>query len=90
MSKLLVALALSVVACGGNKQPPPSEPVPQEPAPAEPSAPMSPDECTAKGGEVRGDIGDGQIQCAEGEENLGRVELGIEGSICCARPATTP
>jgi hypothetical protein len=45
---------------------------------------LTPEQCTRKGGEVRGDIGDGQIACARGERELGRVPLGIEGSICCA------
>ena len=48
---------------------------------------MSPDECTGKGGEVRGDIGDGKVACAEGEQDLGRVNQGIEGAVCCLKPA---
>jgi hypothetical protein len=51
---------------------------------------MEPDQCTAQGGQVRGDIGDGKIACAEGERELGRVRQGIEGAICCAAAATTP
>jgi hypothetical protein len=48
---------------------------------------MTPEECTGKGGEVRGDIGDGKVACAEGETDLGRVNQGIEGAVCCAKPA---
>jgi hypothetical protein len=48
---------------------------------------MEPGDCTAQGGEVRGDIGDGKIACAAGERELGRVNQGIEGAICCAPAA---
>jgi hypothetical protein len=89
MSKFILPFALvTVVACGGSKQPPLSEPAPQPSSPAEPTQ-MTPEECTAQGGQVRGDIGDGKVACAEGERELGRVRLGIEGAICCAAPATT-
>lgn len=84
MPKLLIAIALAA-ACGSSTPPPASEPAPA--APSSPAEPMSPEECTAQGGEVRGDIGDGQIACAEGERDLGRVRQGIEGAICCAPPA---
>jgi hypothetical protein len=40
--------------------------------------------CEALGGEVRPDIGDGQVACAADEQELGRVALGIEGALCCA------
>jgi hypothetical protein len=53
-------------------------------APVTPVAMLSPEQCTQQGGEIRGDIGDGRIACARGERELGRVPLGIEGSICCA------
>ena len=90
MSKLLIAIALSVAACGGSKQPAPSEPAPAPaPTPTETAA-MSPDECTNQGGQVKGDIGDGKVACAEGERDLGRVNQGIEGAVCCAPAATTP
>jgi hypothetical protein len=41
------------------------------------------DECESAGGQVRGDIGDGQIACQAGETDLGRVSYGIEGGVCC-------
>jgi hypothetical protein len=83
MSKLLLAFAL-LAACGGKKQPAPAEPAPSQ---TEPAA-MSPEECTAKGGQVKGDIGDGKVACDAGQRELGRVQQGIEGAICCA--AATP
>ena len=84
MSKYLIAFALVfAVACGGKKQPAPAEPAPQ---PTE-STPMAPEQCTAQGGQVRGDIGDGKVACAEGERDLGRVNQGIEGAVCCAPAA---
>lgn len=87
MSNYLIALLLAVAACGGSKPAPTSSP---PPSPSEPAAVMMPDECTAKGGQVRGDIGDGKVACAEGERDLGRVNQGIEGAICCAAPVPTP
>jgi hypothetical protein len=91
MTKLMIAfaLALALAACGGKKQPEPAEPLP---APAEPTpgAAMTPDECNARGGIVKGDIGDGQVRCDDGQEELGRVDQGIEGAVCCAAPAAAP
>lgn len=96
MTKYLVVLVLA--ACGGSKTPPaeptptPTQPDTQPPAPAT----MSPDECTSKGGHVKGDIGDGKVACDAGEKELGRVSQGIEGAICCiaggdpAAPPATP
>lgn len=49
---------------------------------------MAPEECTAKGGQVKGDIGDGKVACDEGHRDLGRVNQGIEGAVCCAPPAS--
>jgi hypothetical protein len=86
MSKLLIAFALLAAACGGKKQPAPAEPAPQ-PSPTEQAA-MSPEDCTAKGGQVKGDIGDGKVACDAGQRELGRVQQGIEGAICCAAAAT--
>lgn len=86
----LIASSLLVLACG-SKPPSPEASAPPpttEPAPT-PAGTLSPEACTAQGGEVRGDIGDGKIACGAGERELGRVMLGIEGSICCA-PETTP
>jgi hypothetical protein len=100
MSKFLIAIALTaVLACGGKKQPAPSEPSnTSSTEPANGSASqgggepmtMSPADCTAKGGQVKGDIGDGKVACAAGELNLGRVRQGIEGAICCGPATATP
>lgn len=87
MSKIL-AFVVVLAACGGAKQPAgePAEPSP----PAAEAGVMTSDDCTGQGGQVRGDIGDGKVACAEGERELGRVKLGIEGAICCAPASTTP
>lgn len=79
--KLIFALVF-LIGCGSSKPAPTPGPAPtQDPAPV---GMLTPEQCTQQGGEVRGDIGDGKIACAEGERQLGRVPLGIEGSICCA------
>ena len=46
------------------------------------------EQCEADGGTVVGDIGDGAIhrpeyRCENGEEPTGRIEQGVEGSVCC-------
>lgn len=58
-------------------------------APSDPNTPpepiaMSPDECTSKGGQVKGDIGDGKVACDADQRDLGRVNQGVEGAVCCA------
>jgi hypothetical protein len=85
--KLMIAFAL-LIGCGGSKPAP--SPQASAPTPAGPPvATLTPEQCTQQGGEVRGDIGDGKIACAVGERELGRVPVGIEGSICCA-PGAQP
>ena len=49
---------------------------------------MTSEECTAAGGTMVGDIGDGAIhrpeyRCANGQPPIAMVPLGIEGSVCC-------
>ncbi|WP_236519354.1 hypothetical protein [Sandaracinus amylolyticus] len=49
---------------------------------------LTPDECTAQGGTVVGDIGDGatlrpDYVCPSGGAPIGNVPSGIEGSVCC-------
>ncbi len=49
---------------------------------------MTAEQCEADGGSVVGDIGDGAIhrpeyRCENGEEPVGRIEQGVEGSVCC-------
>lgn len=89
LTRLAVALSFVIVAaCGGDKSTAASTtPEPSTPPPAsEPATPamLTPEECSAQGGQVRGDIGDGKIACAPGERDLGRVKTGIEGGVCCA------
>lgn len=81
----LVFTLVFLVGCGSSKPAPIPGPAPG-PGLA-PVATLTPEQCTQQGGEVRGDIGDGKIACAQGERELGRVPLGIEGSICCAPAA---
>ncbi len=94
ITALAFSFALLAACSGGNTQPPTSpapEPTPtQAPPPPDPSQAgsaeaMAPETCTQQGGEVRGDIGDGQIACAEGETELGKVTTGIEGGVCCKK-----
>ena len=76
----------------------PAQPAPSaEPAPPAPSSgtAMTADQCTAAGGEVVGDIGDGAIhrpdyRCpTSGEPPLGPIQsepgqpVAIEGAVCC-------
>ncbi len=82
--KLVITLAF-LIGCGSSKPAPEPGRTPG-PGPAQ-TATLTPEQCTQQGGEVRGDIGDGRIACAQGERELGRVPVGIEGSICCAPSA---
>jgi hypothetical protein len=75
-SILLFFLAISC----GSSQPTATPP----PACGGITSASTPEECECLGGTVKGDIGDGKVACAEGERELGRIPLGIEGSICCA------
>jgi hypothetical protein len=49
------------------------------------SPPQSPEHCECLGGYVKGDIGDGQVACTDGETELERVQQGIEGAVCCKK-----
>jgi hypothetical protein len=51
---------------------------------------LSGEACELAGGLVRGDIGDGKVACASGENEIGRVRTGIEGGVCCERIVLTP
>lgn len=100
MSTLVVATLFAIAACGGKDnsptQPsPPAAPTEQAP-PSRPSGtPMTAAQCTAAGGEVVGDIGDGAIhrpdyRCPQsGEPPLGPIQseagepVAIEGAVCC-------
>jgi hypothetical protein len=84
--------SLAAAGCGGKSssdgEAPKSDPA-GEPAPGPSSEPITAEACEAQGGRIAGDIGDGKIKCNEGEKEIGRVPLGIEGSICCV-PAGSP
>ena len=85
---LATAALILFAACGGKGSNEGAQSPTEAPAaaPGEPSAaqPMTREDCEKQGGRVAGDIGDGKIQCNEGEKELGRVTLGIEGGVCCA------
>jgi hypothetical protein len=85
MRLVFTLLFVSAIGCGSSSsKPAPMRPAPEpEPTPVAAAA-LTPEQCTLQGGDLRGDIGDGQIACDPGEHALGRVSLGIEGSICCA------
>jgi len=49
---------------------------------------MAPESCTAQGGTVVGDPGDGSthrpdFRCPSGKAPIGEVDQGIEGAVCC-------
>ena len=83
---LATAALILFAACGGKGSNEGAQAPAESPstAPAEPAAPMTREDCEKQGGRVAGDIGDGKIQCNEGEKELGRVTFGIEGGVCCA------
>ena len=90
-----------LLACGHKQSPPVESPAAEPPAeapvdvPAQPERPtMTADECTASGGAVVGDIGDGAIhrpdyRCPSGAEPSGSIQeskdgpVAVEGSVCC-------
>lgn len=91
-----VAIALS--GCGGSPPPSNTPPTGETPTSDPPSArsSLTADECTAQGGTVVGDIGDGATQrpdykCPSGAPPKGNIAapangpIGVEGSVCCAK-----
>lgn len=99
--RTLIALApfALLFACSSTPEPAATDAEPSTTASASAEAPvdapptterpeMTSEDCTAKGGQVVGDIGDGAIhrpeyRCASGSPPIGRIPLGIEGSVCC-------
>jgi hypothetical protein len=81
-----VLLAMFVLGCGPR---PAHAPEPSSGGDASEAcgqgAPSTPAHCECLGGYVRGDIGDGQVACPQGETELERVNQGIEGAVCCKR-----
>ena len=100
---LTLAFSLAVAACGGASKPAPT------PTPTPTNAgdtcgvqssngvPTNAEQCECLGFTVHGDIGDGNVACAEGEAEVARISYGIEGGVCCkpaaaamtGEPATT-
>lgn len=91
----LCFLVPAAAACGASSSPD-STPTSEASATAGPTdAPAGADrpemttaDCEAKGGKVVGDIGDGAVhkpdyKCESGAAPIGRIALGIEGSVCC-------
>lgn len=100
----LLACAV-LLACGAKQSPPAEAPATDSSAAptdsaAEPSAPpserpqLTAEECTASGGSVVGDIGDGAIhrpdyRCPSGAAPSGSIQspsdgpVAVEGSVCC-------
>jgi hypothetical protein len=91
----MIRWAIAVVLAGcGSSQPPPQAP-PTDPATIAPQRKSLPqEECTAQGGTVVGDIGDGATQrpdylCPSGKKPLGNIAppaggpVAIEGAVCC-------
>lgn len=86
MTRNLVALfsLLLLGACGGASKPSTSTARAGTASEAcGSSAAATPAHCECLGGYVRGDIGDGQVACPQGETELERVNSGIEGAVCC-------
>jgi hypothetical protein len=86
-----LAAASTLAGCGGSRssdgETPKTETAPEATPPGSPE-PITQEACQAQGGRIAGDIGDGKVKCNEGEKEVGRVQLGIEGSLCCV-PAGT-
>jgi hypothetical protein len=86
-----LAAASTLAGCGGSRssdgETPKTETAPEATPPGS-SEPITQEACQAQGGRIAGDIGDGKVKCNEGEKEVGRVQLGIEGSLCCV-PAGT-
>jgi predicted small lipoprotein YifL len=93
-ASLLVAVALATAACGSKQSPPAATPGPANAQPQQ-GSPLTAESCTAAGGEVVGDIGDGAIHRPEyrcpnsGQPPLGPIApepgepIAIEGAVCC-------
>ena len=75
---------LSVSACGAAPKSPvaPSNPGVSSAACGS-DAGATPAHCECLGGYVRRDIGDGQVACPQGETELERIRVGMEGAVCC-------
>ena len=85
----LLLLASVLAACSQTAEPPVEQPGPEAP-PASDSEPpasdapqvMTPEQCKTAGGTVVPSPG-GDVKCPDGQTELGKVRLGIEGGVCC-------
>lgn len=110
LSTVLVLSAVILSACASKQGEPdaPAEASPEAEAPAPEGAvdeqpaevaerpKLTAEECSAKGGSVVGDIGDGAIhrpdyRCESGAEPIGSIQsagdapVAVEGSVCCPK-----
>jgi hypothetical protein len=88
------AIALVLAGCGSS-QPPSQGTSPDDPATGDTQRrKLTQEECTAQGGTVVGDIGDGATQrpdyvCPSGKKPLGNIvapadgPVPVEGAVCC-------
>jgi hypothetical protein len=72
-----------------------SAPVATDAPPVADRPELTTEACEAKGGKVVGDIGDGAVhrpdyKCESGLAPIGRVALGVEGSVCCTGAGAAP
>jgi len=93
---ILTLCVAGLCACGSAEED--AEEAPAEPSSGQEQLPPPPasadredltaEECEGRGGTVVGDIGDGAIhraeyRCADGQEPIATVHVGVEGSVCC-------
>ena len=85
--RIFLAAFLFVAACGGKSAPAPNpdpDPDPDTTTEEEPTEDMmSVEDCEASGGQVVGDIGDGNVACPDDTEESGKVSGGVETQLCC-------
>jgi hypothetical protein len=82
-----LALAAPLAGCGGKSAPAPAYadlPPAGEAGCNVDDAPATREQCECIGGNLRLDRGDGAVACAAEEQELSRIDTGLEGGICCA------
>ena len=92
MRKLCIAISFVLAAaCGSKSKPASTEPTEAAcAATGENGTPATAEECECAGMMVVGDIGDGQVKCPEGTNEVSRIQYGIEGGVCCTQGASPP
>lgn len=95
---LTLAFSVAVAACGSSSKPAPTSKPAPAPAPttgelcgvqSSNGVPTNAEQCECLGYTVVGDIGNGQVECADGATEVARIQYGIEGGVCC-KPAGMP